>query len=146
MAEYKSDPETIILKGTPIFKEGKTDEKLSPGHIIEIGGTEDIQKQSTAQQDCQRNIVVENDLDGKTIEDEYAANARVFYGTCQPGVEVLARVAAAAPAITKGNFLEAKGDGTVRKLTAGGTAIGIALEALDNTAGTKEVFIQMEVK
>lgn len=142
----KSKPEVISLKGEPILKEGQASAAIKPGHLVEFGGGKDIRVQSTAQGDCRRAFALENDLLGKSITDTYATNERVRYGSFHGGQEVLARVAASAPAITKGDALEAASTGTVRKHTTGGAVIGFALEAIDNSTGTKEVFLSMEVK
>ena len=141
----KTNPEVISLKGEPIFKEGHASAILSPGHLIEFGGTKDVRKQSTAQADCRRAFALENDLIGDTITTAYAANDLIRYGSFHQGQEVLARVAAAAPAIAKGDALEAKGDGTLRKLTTGGAVIAFALAALDNSSGTAETFLPVEI-
>ena len=142
----KDNPETILLKGMPMIKEGQTDEKLSPGHVVEFGGTKEIQKQATAQQaNARKAIALENDLEGKTINDEYAVDALVKYALCYSGCEMYVRVAAAAPAIVKNDKLELKGDGTVRKQTNNGVTFAYALEALDNSTGTKETFIKVEI-
>ena len=76
----KINPETIILKGCPMIKEGVTDEKLSPGHALERGGGKDVQKVSTASRRAGVMIALENDLNAEGITDEYAANDRVRIG------------------------------------------------------------------
>ena len=116
----KSRSETIRLLGMPIMKEGQASEAINPGYLVEFGGTNDIQVQDTAQQNCRRAFALENDLLGKTINDAYSTNERVRYASFSPGQELQAKVAASAPAIVKGDALEAAGDGTLRKLTAGG--------------------------
>ena len=141
----KTNPETILLKGDPIFKEGRASAILKPGHLIEFGGSADVRKQSVAQADCRRAFALENDLVGKGTTSSYAANEIVRYASFHAGQEVLGVVAAAAPAIAKGDALEAKGDGTLRKLTSGGVVIGFALAAINNSAGRAEVFIPLEV-
>ena len=141
----KTNPETIVLKGEPIFKEGRASAAISAGHLVEFGGTRDIRKQSTAKADCRRAIALENDLIGKGITDAYAANENVRYGSFHSGQEAYVRVAASAPAIAKNDSLEAAGDGTVRKVTSASTIIGWALEAKDNSSGSSEVFIKMEI-
>ncbi len=142
----KAKPDTICLKGMPMIKEGVATAALNPGYLVEFdGATDKVKKQSTAQEDCRRAFALENDLVGDERTDAYAKDDRVRYGSFHAGQEVYARVAAAAPAIVLGNKLEAAGDGTVRKLTANGAVVGFALEAVDNSAGAAEVFIQVEV-
>lgn len=140
----KSNSEAIILRGNPIFKEAQASSAINPGHFIEFGGTKDIQAQATAEADCQRSIALENDLIGKDINDAYATGDRVRYGSFHQGQEVNVKVAASASAIVKGNDIEAAGDGTVRLRTSG-TVIGYALNAVDNSSGTTETFLKIEV-
>ena len=141
----KARSETISLKGEPLLKEGAASAAISPGHFVEFGGTKDIRKQSTAQANARRAIALENDLEGKGITVAYAANSNVRYGSFHPGQEAQVRVAAAAPAIVKGDALELAGDGTVRKLTGSGNIIAFALEAIDNSSGSSEVWINLEI-
>ena len=142
----KSSPETIVLKGRPIYKEGITDEALSPGHLIERGGTQDVQKNTTA--DRQQNILVavENENIGCGIEDAYAANDTVIFVAPSSGDEVLLRIAAGEN-ITKNSYLSAHASsGNVED--AGATqanACAIALEAVNNSTGTTETFIRAEI-
>lgn len=140
----KAKPETIVLMGEPIYKEGQASAVLNPGHLVEFGGAKEVRKQSTAKAVCRRAFALENDLLGKGITDAYAVDERVRYGVFHSGQEVYARVAARAPAIVKGDSLEAKGDGTVQKHTDG-EVIAYAVEALDNNAGGSEQFIAIEV-
>lgn len=141
----KSNPEVISLKGEPIFKEGQASSAINPGYLVEFGGSKDLQAQGTAQENCRRAFALENDLLGKGIDDAYAANERVRYGSFHAGQEVYAKLPASAAAIVKGDALEATGDGTLRKLTSGGAIIAYALEAKDNSSGTTETFIAVEV-
>ena len=140
----KTQPTTITLKEQPVLKEGQASSAINPGHLVEYGGAKELQAQSTAGQDCRRAFALEDDLIGNSVTDAYAADSNVRYGVFNSGAEVLGRVAAAAPAIAKYDQLEATGDGTLRKITTG-TAIAVALEAVDNSGGGSEVFIQVEV-
>ena len=145
MITNKTNPETIILKGTYTRKEEATSEDIYPGTIVERGGTKGIRKQTTAKQDCSAFVVIENNMLGKEITDKYSANDNVSLAYLHPGSEAYLRVAAAASAIAKNDKLEVAGDGTVRKLTDG-AIFGIALEAVNNSSGSGEAFIQVEIK
>lgn len=140
----KSKPETIFLKGHQVQKEGQASAALKPGHLIERGGSNEFQKQSTAKGLCRPMFAVENDLIGKEITDQYAANENVVVAYALPGAEINARVPASATAIAANDALEATGDGTVKKFT-NGVIIGYALEAVNNSSGSSEVFIRMEI-
>lgn len=141
----KSKSETIFLKGLQVQKEGQASAALSPGHLVERGGSKIFQVQATAKAACSPMFAVENDLLGKEITDAYAANDNVVVAFALPGAEINARLAASASAIVANDALEATGDGTVRKFTDG-VIIGHALEAVNNSSGSTEVFIKMEVK
>lgn len=141
----KLNPEVISLKGEPIFKEGQSSSAISPGYLIEFGGSKDLQPQSTAKENCRRAFALENDLLGKGIEDDYGTDERVRYGSFHAGQEVYAKIPASAAAIVKGDALEATGDGTLRKLTTGGAVIAYSLESKDNSSGTTETFIKVEI-
>lgn len=152
-------PKTIILKGHGIRKEGVASGAITPGHLVEFGGANDLQVHSTAAGNARKAFAVENDLIGNGITDDYAAGDQVQYSVFQTGEEVYALVAAGATAITKGAALESAGDGTVAVYAAqavneGGTAtytiydgaiVGYALEAVDNSVGGSAVRIRIEV-
>lgn len=152
----KTAPETIVLIGQPARKEDKAIAAFSPGHLLEFNST-GVRKHSVAKGNSRKAIAVENELLGKTIEDAYAINDNAHYVVFGSGDVGQVRVAAAAPAIVKGDFLESAGDGTFRKITApsqsgttpfavtaGGVALAVALAALDNSGGGSEAFLQVE--
>lgn len=146
-------PNTITLYGHGCRKEGIASEAITPGHLVEFGGSNDLQKHSTAAGNARKAFAVENDLIGDGIDDAYAVDDQVQYNVFQTGDEVYALVAAAATAITKGAALESAGDGTVRIQTASAatadterdSVVAYALEAVDNSGGGSAVRIRIEV-
>ena len=139
----KDKPETIVLKGEPIYKEERAVAELYPGHFVEFNGL-GIRKQATDNQDCRRAIALENDLLGEGITDSYAADENVRYGSFHAGQEVNVRLKAQAAAIGKGDRLKTTGTGSVEKAADNENAVGYALEAITNNTAA-EVFIKMEV-
>jgi hypothetical protein len=155
-------PKTIILKGTPLRKEGVASAAITPGHLVEFGGAEDLRVHSVAGGNARKAFAVEYDPE-KEIDTAYAAAEQVMYVAAGTGDEIYALVAAAAVAIAKGDPLESAGDGTLRKHTPpsqvvaeGGTAtytitqnhnaiVAFALEAINNSAGASAVRIKVEV-
>jgi glycerol kinase len=155
-------PKTIVLKGTPLRKEGVASEAITPGHLVEFGGVNDLRKHATAGGNARKAFAVEYDPENE-IDTACAAGDQVMYVTGHPGDEVYALVPAGAVAIAKGDPLESNGDGTLRKHVApsqavneGGTAtytitqkvdgiVAYALEAVDNSAGASAVRISVEV-
>lgn len=154
---------TIILKGRPIEKEGIASGTITPGYLVEFGGSNDLQAHSTAGGNARKAFALENDQVGNDIDDDYSAADSVRYAVCSSGDEIYALVAASATAITKGAPLESAGDGTLRLHTPpsqavdeGGSAtytisqkhdaiVAYALEAVDNSAGATEARIKVEV-
>ena len=146
-------PNTIILYGQGCRKEGIASEAITPGHLVEFGGSNDLQKHGTAAGNARKAFAVENDLIGDGINDAYATGEQVQYNVFQSGDEVYALVADGATAITKGAGVESAGDGTVRiTSTSSATSdlerdgiVGYALEAVDNSGGGSAVRIRIEV-
>ena len=144
---------TISLKGDGIRKEGIASEAITPGHLVEFGGTKDYRKHATAAGNARKAFALENDLIGSDIDTAYALNDTVQVGLFHSGCEVYALVAAAASAITKGAALESAGNGTVRVQAANAatsqaqrdSVVGYALEAVDNSGGGSAVRIKIEV-
>ncbi len=149
---------TILLKGRGIRKEGVALLALSPGELVELNTSSQVIAAAVAKENITAAFVVENELLGSEITVDYAALDNVVYEVMPKGAEVLARLAASAAAIVVGDLLESAGDGTLRKQTpfsqsgttpfavvAEGHAIARAIEAVDNSGGGAEVFIQVEV-
>lgn len=125
---------TIALKGDFVRKEGVASGAITPGDMVEFGGANDVQRQSTAQAVAPRRaFALENDLIGRGITDDYAAGETVQYGVFTPGAEVYANLAA-GKTCTKGQALEAVASGKVQPFTTG-TKIGYALETVSAAGG-----------
>jgi hypothetical protein len=143
----KSTPEKILLIDTGRYnkKERQAHAALSPGHFLEVLSTGKVQKRATANIAYQPMVALENDQEGKTLTDAYAANDVVNYIVAARGTVLQARLPAAAGAIVIGDALMLSNDGTVIKRTSTNHAIAYALEAVDNSGGGSEVFIQVEI-
>lgn len=148
-----TNPKTIVLKGVPIRKEGVASGAITPGHLVEFGGSNDLQVHSTAAGTARKAFAVENDLVGNGITDAYALGDQVQYVVCQSGVEIYALVAANATAIEKGDPLQSAGDGTLRIQstdaatddTQRNSLVAYALEDVDNSAGGSVARIKVEI-
>lgn len=148
-----TSPNTIILKGDGCRKEGKASGAITPGHLVEFGGANDLQVHSTAASTARKAFAVENDLIGNGIDTAYALGDQVQYNVFKSGDEVYALVAAAAAAVTKGAALESAGDGTLciqtvdaaTDNTQRNSVVAYALEAVDNSGGGTAARIKVEV-
>lgn len=149
---------TVVVKGYPMRKEAVASAGITPGHLIDLASTNKVAVHAVAGGNTARAFAIENEVIGNGIDVAYIANDNVLYGIFQPGDEVYALVAAAASAIVIGDEVESAGDGTVRKatafaqsgttpfaVTAAGTVIGRALQAVDNSAGGTAVRLLIEI-
>lgn len=136
--------EVIILKGCPIQSEGTAVAELSPGHIVELSGAENgVDVQSTAGKATLLRIATANIFVGKSIEDAYAEGEIVYFCALRPGDEAQARLAAGTASISRGDQLQLSDDGTLAPLSSG-TPVAEAIEAVDNSGGTAEAFINIQ--
>lgn len=129
-------PKTIALKAPGVRSEETASEAITPGHLLEYGGANDVQKHSTAGGDAMPMIAVENDVVGDDISTDYASGEEIQYDVPHGGAEYYMWLADGEN-VAKGDFLESAGNG---KLQAAGTAsssaahvavVGQALEAVD---------------
>ena len=149
---------TILLKGRGTRLEMVSGGTITPGDLVMVNSSNLLVRHSTAKGQAMPAFAVENDLEGKTIDDNYVVNDYVQSEIMRTGDEILARVAASASAIVIGDFLESAGDGTLRKLTPSsqsgttpfavtpaGLAVAQAIEAVDNSAGGSAVRIKVRI-
>lgn len=110
-------PKTISLKGEFIRKEGIASGVITPGHLIEFGGSNDVQVSDTAGEPCRKAFALENDLVGKGIDDDYASGEVVQYGVFPPGAEVYAWLDD-DQTVNKGDPLSSNGNGRLQAAQA----------------------------
>lgn len=109
----------IALLGEPTIgpDEDKAAEAITPGNLLNWDGSGDLIKHDVAGGRAEPIFALERDEMGKDIDQPYAVGDAVKVGAFAKGMRVLAIVAAGAPAIAKGDWLESAGDGTLRKAT-----------------------------
>lgn len=144
-------PNTVILKGRGQRKEAAAGEAITPGHLVTINTSGQLIKHATALVRTAPTFAVEYENLNPTsariaggIDDAYASGDYCQAETLPPGSWVYALLAAAAPAIVKGDPLESAGNGTLRKVTTG-VPIARALEAVDNSGGGTQARIRAEI-
>ncbi len=125
-------PRTILLKGRGIRKEAVAGGAITPGHLVTLNSASKLIVHNVARGKAAACFAVENDLNGKGIDDAYANNDYVQAEYLMTGCEVYALVAANAAAIAVGDLLESAGDGTLRKF------VGLT----DNSGGTANTTLQ----
>jgi hypothetical protein len=128
--------QTIILKGDFVRKERVANAAITPGDLVEIMSTGKLRRHGTMGSAAQRAFALENDLIGKTIADDYAANDQAQYGVFYPGAEVYAWLQI-NESCSIGDFLESDGTGKLQVASTPieGSNVAIALEAITGGGG-----------
>ena len=109
---------------------------LYPGALVELHTDGKVRNHSTGGGFAAKMFALEDELQGRSIDDAYAEDDPVQVWAAVPGEEVLARLADDED-VAIGEFLVSNGDGTLRAYDdssdalAGAPIVGIALEAVD---------------
>lgn len=140
----------IILKqphGSNRFEAKAADGTIKPGFLVYVtnASADTVAKHATASGNvCPVMVAIEDDLQGKGIDDLYASGARVQCEVMLPG-DIFYGLIADSQNIAKGDLLESAGAGTLQKYAADSTGIyypkqivGQALEAV-NMSGSAGV-------
>ena len=120
------------------LEEALANAALSPGHIVEMLSTGKVQKHSTEGGFGLVAVAVEDALQGKTITDAYAADARVTYHIQTPGTRFQG-ILKVGEKVAKGARLISDGEGRLIAETSAdsGTTVrqimAYAEEAVDLT-------------
>ena len=129
---------TITLLGDPIRMERVAIAAFSPGFLVEIDSAGGFVKHNSAGATAATMFALEDENQGKDIDDAYVAATQALVGFFRPGNEVYAQLANGETAVI-GTLLESNGDGYLRAVDADTSiglvgiqsVVGIALEALD---------------
>lgn len=139
-------PNTIKVKDyLKVMDEYEANAAILPGNVVELMSTGKVRKHATASGNVAVMVAVEDELQGKGVEDAYAAGDRVQCWTPQRG-DVVLMILADGQNVVIGDFLESDGAGRVQKHTVETVAsadaqtvdtiyskpiIGMSLEAQD---------------
>jgi len=110
---------TIKLKKyNDIINEEVANEAITPGQLVELRSDGKIQKHSTAGDYAATRVALEDELQGNTVEDDYASDDQVQVWDVTPGEEVLVAIESGdSPSV--GDKLESAGNGNVTTGTTG---------------------------
>lgn len=144
----------IAIKGDPIVDESLTiaaGQTIRPGHLIDLDGSGDAIVHAGAALSAVPRFALARGEKGQDTTDAYTAGDTLKAGTFAPGSRVNARVAAGVT-VTRGNFVESAGDGTVRDVatdaatdnTQRRSVLGQARETVTAPGGA-EAFIDIEI-
>jgi len=113
---YEYDPKTIKLrKHLDVINERGASVAILPGMLVELTAADTYQLQATDGGQYIGAVALEDELQGKTIEQTYAIGNPVQAWTAVRGEEAQLRLATGST-IVVGDKLTPAGDGTVRKL------------------------------
>jgi len=128
---------TVIIKGTGVRNERVANAAITPGHLVELMSTDKVRVHATAGGVAQSAFAVEDELQGKLISDDYAADAVCQFNVMRKG-DVVNALIANGEDIDIGDKLVSAGDGTLKEMNADSSAciteeyvVAIAVEACD---------------
>lgn len=106
---------TILLKGSlsQNFEE-KAAGAITPGELVKFDASGNLIRHNVSAGNAAPMFAKEDDLQGKTIDDDYVLGERAHYTQLRGGDEVLAWLTTSQTVI-KGDFLESAGNGTLRE-------------------------------
>ncbi len=109
---------TIRLKNyANVIEEYVANAAITPGHLLQLLSTDKVQKHANAGQNALVMFALEDELQGKGIDEDYSADAPVQCWIPQRGDQVYALLKDGEN-ISIGDFLESAGDGTLQKHVA----------------------------
>lgn len=127
---------TIKLKAyLEINNEYEAAEAITPGMLIELNSDGKVQKHSSGEGTILTMLAIEDELQGKGIEDDYEGDDPVQCWVPTPGDEAYA-ILADGNDVSIGDFLASDGDGTLQKSTT--NPVAVALEAKDTSGSSGE--------
>jgi len=140
----KTRPDTIIIKGEAwVTHETEAAVIVTPGEFVIFDGSGEFVLPAAG--DLSKLIVIEDDLQGQEIMDDYAVNDRVRAVFMQPG-SVVQAILTDGQNVPIGRELEVDANGTL--ITIGSNQpIAVALEAIDasDSAATPVASRRIEV-
>ena len=105
---------------------------ITPGMLVELEAAGTVKPHASADAAVEKAFALEDELQGKTIADDYVAGAPVQIWFAQAG-EIAYGIMDSGVTPAVGSFVQSNGDGKLKALD-GGTAIGVVLAAKDATS------------
>lgn len=141
MSKRTISQHSIVVKNyVHVYEEYEANAAITPGMLIELMSTGKVRKHATASGNVLPMFAKEDSLQGKTINDNYAAGDRVQVWVPTRG-DIVNALLADEQNVAVGDLLESDGNGRLQKYVAdkGDSGsyiyptqiIGVALEALD---------------
>lgn len=124
---------TIKLKKyLDIIEEYKAHEAITPGELLELNSDKEVLPHATAGGNVLAMFALEDELQGKDIDDDYVTGDQVQVWITVRGEEVYA-ILKDGENVSIGDFLESAGDGLLQKHTKDIVEGGSSAESLEDT-------------
>lgn len=127
-------------------------EAITPGYLVERGGSNDIQAHSTAGGEGPRYFADLEHAEGGAIGDDYDSGDSVNVLRLQSGDKIHARIGSGSSEynISQGEALESDGTGVLQSHGTASTGtednkIAYADEAINNSGGSSEAVIKVTI-
>lgn len=136
----------IHAKGPFVYEEYNAGGAITPGHLIKLTENNTVVVHDVPEGECEKMFAQEDALQGKTIDDAYAADDLVGCIILQLGACVYGWLAAGEECAI-GDHLVSNGDGTLKSLALGSATVAtnvvaVALEALDSAASAQRILVR----
>jgi len=141
----KTRPTRIHLLGDGRHEEGVADTVITPGMLIALQNESRLIPHDQAGKPAELNFALEDALQGRTIEDDYAEGDLVGYVSCNKGDVVLAWLAD-GETVEDGDLLVSNGDGRLAKSGGSDSVLAVALEAHDLTESSNSTAARIRVR
>lgn len=126
-------PKRIHLIGDDSrHEEGKAAVAITPGQLIMLDSAGTYRPHGTANGAAETLFALEDALQGKTIDDDYAADDQIGFVVAEPG-DVIYALLDPGENVAIGAHLSSAGNGNLQAATSTNIRRAIALEAVDNT-------------
>lgn len=131
MALSSTEPKRIHLRGPhAVHEEARAGGAIRPGDLIDVNSSGKVVKHPTAGGWAEKAFALEDALQGRSIDDNYAADELVSFTICKPGDIVYAWLSG-GEVTTLDDFLTSNGDGALKVASSTDQRIAKVLEAVD---------------
>jgi hypothetical protein len=139
-----------IKKYSDVVEEMKANAAITPGMLVEEMSTGNVRAHATPSGNAIPMFALEDELQGKTIDDAYAQNDQVQVWIPGRG-DMVYGLLAKGQNVTRGTFLVSNGDGYLAAVSDSASfgdddsakVIGVALESVNATAAAARIIVRI---
>lgn len=127
-----------LKKYLDVIEEMLAHATITPGMLVEQLSTGKVQAQSTPGECDLPMVALEDELQGKGIDDNYAENDPVQIWVVQRG-EIVNALLTTGQTVVVGDALTSTGDGTLKEASYEDVVVAIAAEAVTTTSEVQRI-------